>query len=243
MIVIYYYFNKVTERKPIMNTGTELKLHTDTISILQSRLYINQLIRLIIDVPPKREAFMEIAIDPRFQYLCEISHSCQTILEGITTYLIGEDKHPKSVNEEYNRLFIGPGYLPAPLWESVYLGREHIMFDEQTLQVRECYRKHGLSFVRGRNEPDDHIVTELEFLSFLIQQTLLSEDVSDKHYYLDEQLSFLQEHLLVWAPLFCEKLSEATENDLYKGVSALLIEYLELEIELTSQLKEDLGYE
>ncbi|WP_187119027.1 TorD/DmsD family molecular chaperone [Bacillus marasmi] len=226
-----------------MFTGTEIKLHTDTVSILQSRLYINQLIRRIMDVPPDRENFMEIAEDPRFHYLCEISHSCQTIQEGITTYLLGEGNTVNSVREEYTRLFIGPGNLPAPLWESVYLSREHIMFDEQTIQVRECYRKHGLSFVRENNEPDDHIVTELEFLSYLILQTLLSTDHASKSFYMDEQLSFLQEHLLVWGPLLCERLSEAAENDLFKGVSQLLMEYLELEIELTSQLKEELAYE
>ncbi|WP_411859079.1 molecular chaperone TorD family protein [Bacillus sp. KICET-3] len=27
--------------------------------------------------------------------------------------------------ENYTRLFIGPNSLPAPLWKSVYLDREH----------------------------------------------------------------------------------------------------------------------
>ena len=59
---------------------------------------------------------------------------------------------------------------PAPLWESVYLGKEHLLFEEVTLAVRECYHHYGLSFIREGNEPDDHIVIELEFLTLPYQK-------------------------------------------------------------------------
>lgn len=243
MINIYYYSNKGIERNKYMFTCNELKLHTDFVSILKSKLYINQFIRLLFDTPPEKKILQAIVEDKRFLYLCEISQAGQTIQEGITSLLLGAPHSLKEAKEEYNRLFVGPNALPAPLWESVYLSKEHIMFGEQTLLVREIYKQHGLSFVRENNEPDDHIVTELEFLNYLIERTIISTDLMTKQRYLDAQLSFLNDHLVKWCPQFCELFSKATQLDLYKGVALLLDEYIQLEIELTIQLKEELQYE
>jgi putative dimethyl sulfoxide reductase chaperone len=226
-----------------MFTNTELKLHTDFSSILKSRLYINRLIRFIFDTPPEKEGLQTVAEDPRFLYLCEISLACQTIQDGITSLLFADQSFFCQAKEEYNRLFVGLSDLPVPLWESVYLSNEHTMLDEQTLHVRECYKQHNLFFENCKNEDDDHIVIELEFLDYLIGQMLLCTDIETKHTYLDEQLSFLNNHLLKWIPQFCELLGESTEVEIYKGAALLLDEYIQLEIELIMHLEEDLPYE
>lgn len=63
------------------------------------------------------------------------------------------------------------GTLGRPLaepHESVWLSREHLLFEEQTLQVRACYRRYGLGLVDQGREPDDHIGFELLFLAELL---------------------------------------------------------------------------
>lgn len=180
--------------------------------------------------------------DQRFQALCEISQACKLIQSG-SAILLSNPESLIMAQEEYNRLFVGPNVLPAPLWESVYLGKEHILFEEQTLQVRECYRKHGLSYIREKNEPDDHIVSELEFLSYLIQKTLETNKLEKARYLLNEQISFLDDHLLKWCPQFCAMLSDSSKIALYKGAAQLLDEHITLERELALYLKEALENE
>ena len=208
--------------------------------LYQSRLYLNQLIRFLFDFPPDREALLDVSNQPQFQSLCEISDACRIIQKGIQTLHTQNGEYMKRLHEEYNRLFVGPNVLPAPLWESVYLSKEHLLFEEVTLTVRECYHHYGLSFIREGNEPDDHIVIELEFLHFLINKTIESDDVDTKKKLLDDQHSFLTNHLLKWCPTFCEAMSKSTSFELYQGAALLLAEYLDLENELIPAFKEAL---
>ncbi|MCM3690617.1 TorD/DmsD family molecular chaperone [Neobacillus niacini] len=209
-------------------------------SLLQNRLYINQFIRFIFDAPSNRQQLITFINHPQWKPLCEISEGFRHIDDSIQELRVDNGEKIKRLQEEYNRLFVGPNALPAPLWESVYLGSEHLLFEEVTLEVRKCYRQYGLTFIRESKEPDDHIVIELEFLSYLIQKTIDCEDVETKKRLLDDQYSFLNNHLLKWCPTFCELLSKATQFELYQGAALLLEEYLNLEKELIPALKEAL---
>jgi putative dimethyl sulfoxide reductase chaperone len=209
-------------------------------SLLQNRLYINQFIRFIFDASPNMKQLIPFISHPQWRPLCEISDGFRRIDDAIQELHTVKGEKVKQLQEEYNRLFVGPNALPAPLWESVYLGREHLLFEEVTLEVRKCYRQYGLTFIRESKEPDDHIVIELEFLSYLIQKTIDCEDVERKKRLLDDQYSFLNNHLLKWCPLFCELLSKSTQFELYRGAALLLEEYLNLEKELIPALKEAL---
>jgi TorA maturation chaperone TorD len=48
-----------------------------------------------------------------------------------------------NVRTDYSRLFIGPGKVITPPWESVYFSVERLTFQRETLQVREWYRRFG----------------------------------------------------------------------------------------------------
>jgi putative dimethyl sulfoxide reductase chaperone len=212
----------------------EIFMHTeetvvDHSSLLHSRLYINQLIRFILDETHNRDSLLEIVNTSQFESFCEISAGASLIKKGIESLNSKEDE--ELAMQEFNRLFVGPDMLPAPLWESVYLGREHLLFEEETLKVRECYHEYGLSFVQENNEPDDHIVIELEFLSYLIQKTIETTDVNMQQKLVADQQSFINDHLSKWALSFCEHLNKATTFDLYRGAAQLLAEYISFEME------------
>ncbi|WP_404332966.1 molecular chaperone [Mesobacillus maritimus] len=205
--------------------------------LFQTRFVMNEVVRFILDLSPTKDSLYVLKNDQIFQSLCEISDNAKKINKSIDCLLF-ETQSMQETKDEYNRLFVGPHSLPAPLWESVYLGREHLLFDDQTLQVRKCYQQHGLHFIKENNEPEDHIVIELEFMSYLTQEIFESEEDAYTKKLIEEQTHFLNEHLGRWAPQFCEKLIKSTEIPLYQAAALLLKEYIELEQEVANFLSE-----
>ncbi|MGB9669495.1 MAG: TorD/DmsD family molecular chaperone, partial [Anaerolineales bacterium] len=109
----------------------------------------------------------------------------------------------KDIKYDYTRLFIGIGKVLAPPWESVYFNIDHLVFQEQTLEVRSWYRRFNIEPEKIYKEPDDHIGLELSFVSFLTQKALDALNNSDHHeyeYYIHVKKQFLSEHVLNWAP-------------------------------------------
>lgn len=206
-------------------------------SLFQTRLVMNEVVRFILDSSPKKDSLKPLLADRAFQSLCEISENARDLSIAIDS-LVREKEALLKATQEFNRLFVGPHALPAPLWESVYLGRENLLFEEQTIQVRNCYYDHGLHFVRENNEPDDHIVVELEFLSYLTQQTLESEEEAYTKKLIEDQAYFLNQHLAKWAHTFGERLYKSTDHPLYQSTAQLLQEYIELEQQVANFLSE-----
>lgn len=125
---------------------------------------------------------------------------------------------------DYTRLFIGPGKVIAPPWESVYSNEERLTFQEQTLQVRAWYRRFGLEAERLHNEPDDHIGLELSFLAHLAQLALAALERQDRpavDELLKAQRRFLSEHLLRWTPAWCDQVAQHARTDFFRGIALL----------------------
>jgi TorA maturation chaperone TorD len=116
---------------------------------------------------------------------------------------------------DYDQLFIGPGHLPAPPWESVYRTDEHLVFDWPTLEVRAAYRQMGLTVAKP-SDPDDHIGLELLFLATLAEREAAGDTGAA-----EAGQQFLQEHLLQWAPAFCADVVAHAQTDLYRGLGLL----------------------
>jgi putative dimethyl sulfoxide reductase chaperone len=205
--------------------------------LFYTRLVMNDVVRFLLNHPPEKNYFLVLLNDPCFQSLVEINENARKIAEEIKRFRSSETLLKEAVSE-YNDLFVGPNPLPAPLWESVYLGREHILFDEQTLKARTFYRKYGLNFIFENNQPDDHIAVELEFLAYLIRASLESESVSALNELMKDQLSFMNSHLGNWVPSFCGRLLKGTEHPLYQGLASLLKDFIGLELETAEFLEE-----
>ncbi len=146
----------------------------------------------------------------------------------------------KALKQDEMNLFIGTDHVIAPLWESVYFNERHLVFQEQTLQVREWYARFGLESERLYREPDDHIGLELTFVAHLATQALIALDAEDLvalEKYLQAQREFLSEHLLRWGPAWARLVRKHAETDFYRGLAyltrgalAATAELLEVEI-------------
>jgi TorA maturation chaperone TorD len=130
----------------------------------------------------------------------------------------------ETLNKDYQQLFIGPHRLPAPPWESVYLSVEQLVFEEQTLAVRQYYARYGLEVANKYKEPDDHFGLEMGFLAHLCTlglEAIGQEDAEQLDQVLAAQTAFLQEHLLLWAPEFLRRVRQHARTDYYRGLALL----------------------
>ncbi len=130
----------------------------------------------------------------------------------------------RDIKMDYTRLFIGLGTLPTAPWESVYFNRERLVFQEQTLQVREWYSSFGLQNEKLNREPDDHIGLEILFVSHLASlalQAIERDDQDSLEKNLQAQRDFLSEHLLRWGPMWVTLVTQYAATGFYRGIAHL----------------------
>ncbi|MBK8031836.1 MAG: molecular chaperone TorD family protein [Chloroflexi bacterium] len=107
-----------------------------------------------------------------------------------------------AVRRDFARLFIGPGHLPTPPWESVYRNEERLIFDKQTLQVRLLFRQFGMVVPTVRHEPEESL-----WAGNAVRRASVSGGAegirTDQPYHTDIALaaldSFFGEHIGQWA--------------------------------------------
>ena len=125
---------------------------------------------------------------------------------------------------DFNRLFVGPGEMLAPPWESVHRSRTKLTFQEPTLQVRAPYEAFGVQAPALHREPDDHLALELDFLATLSERAVEAGDRGDGDQLegcLRAQQAFLRDHLLAWAPTCLALVEKHAETDYYRGAARL----------------------
>ncbi len=145
-----------------------------------------------------------------------------------------------TVRSEYTRLFIGPGQLPAPPWESVYLGEEPILFQSVTLQVRETYRSFGLLPEGYPRVADDSLALELGFMEKLAGRALEdwnAGDMTGLDRLLESAGAFLEEHLLRWIPKFLNRMKTSETQILYPQLCLILDAFLRRDLETVRELR------
>lgn len=131
---------------------------------------------------------------------------------------------------EYTKLFVGPGKLPAPPWESVYVCGEDLLFQQSTLAVRQAFRAAGYRASGYPHEADDHLAIELHFMATLAEDAKRACEKHDDERLrlaLSRQLVFLSEHLNAWLPAFVQRLREQAPSSLgafYPEFAALAAE-------------------
>jgi len=128
----------------------------------------------------------------------------------------------EKMKNDYLTLFTGTGSPLAPPYESVYRSREHLMFDRQTAEVREFYRSYGWESRFRDKIPDDHLGTELLFLTILIEKYLELDDNACETEMKNEIRRFIGNHILSWVPDWNKDMLEKANTIGYKGISTLI---------------------
>lgn len=220
------------------------------IPFLKTRIFAYDLLRRTFLEEPS-PAYLEMVSQPGLIEDFPFSGESEKIFEGnrlVAAYLkkddaAGQDAYDR-LHWDYTRMFVGPYKLPAPPWESAYLNEQRLLFQKETLQVRYAYLKYGFRPRHFRQEADDHLGLELDFMFQLAKMALeklkagdlfgLSELVNDSR-------AFLEAHLLKWVPDLTRDVVENADTDFYKGMAKILHGYLELDLKALSELSEYWG--
>ena len=135
---------------------------------------------------------------------------------------------------EFTRLFIGPNnHISAH--ESIFAEMDHgigSLWGARTVAVKNFIETTGLDYDSEFTGVPDHASVELEFMQRMTEweaDKWQQHDRENAEYCLKVQRMFLDQHLLVWLPQFCDAVIKQADIRFYAGVAELTKNFLEFE--------------
>ncbi len=125
---------------------------------------------------------------------------------------------------DYNRLFVVPGDGFVRPWESVYRSKDHILFERETLEVRQQYQRFGMPIPRLDVEPEDHLGLELRFIAHLCSLGLVALEcgrVNAFRHSIEGMRDFINGHLSLWANECLGQVIAHADTAFYRGAAYL----------------------
>ncbi len=146
-----------------------------------------------------------------------------------------EDKIIEDLAVEYCRLFLGPGKHISP-HESVHHKREdghwERLWGKDTVLVKKFIESAGLEYKPEFTGIPDHISVELEFMQKAVAREAGAWEEGDRDgapYCLKMQKKFIDEHLIHWSPIFCDKVISEAKLSFYREMAKLTKNFIEVE--------------
>ncbi len=135
---------------------------------------------------------------------------------------------------EHMRLFVGPGALPCPPYESVCridvpADERGLLMGSTTVAVRQAYAAAGVDLAAEHHDLPDHISTELEFMYFLTAREVEARergDVAGAEQWVERQHAFGVAHLGQWAAAFCDSVERHAQSLFYRSAASLLSHFI-----------------
>lgn len=153
---------------------------------------------------------------------------------GEVFYSTPESELRETLGLEFTRLFIGPdSHISAH--ESVFAEMDSGiggLWGARTVEVKNFIETTGLDYNPEFTGVPDHISVELEFMQRLTEweaDKWNQDDRENAEYCQSIQHMFLEQHLLPWAPQFCDVVIAQAEIPFYRAMSELAKNYLEVE--------------
>ena len=123
--------------------------------------------------------------------------------------------------DEYERLFVGPGQVPCPPYESFW--REDVAVDIRrtlmgpcTAELKALYSELGLQVSSHSAEMPDHLAVELEAVAYAV---MFEETGAVAKRLFDE-------HLCRFLPRLCRAVSHDAQSPFYKDLAELTLDWL-----------------
>lgn len=193
-----------------MSEDDAVMIVNDEIAVLmECRAFIYKLFQCLSGMEPTSELLSALRNDDTRVALDLLCGDRAEYGDIYTELCAAAETHADDLRGEYTRHFIGPRSLIAPPWESVYRSDEHLLFDKNTLKVREIYKDNGYIPEGYPSVADDHLALELDFMRLLAERLLLAYEAADRDSVYDlygHTVKFLNEHLLVWVPEYSRRL-------------------------------------
>ena len=221
----------------------------DVLDIFYAREFAYDILRRFFIEEPQREyvkLFIQNNMIDLFPFQDE-SDGIRTGVKKIKEYLAAYnpgmiEKHYEDLHWDYTKMFIGPFEVQASPWESVYVRKDKLLFQQTTMDVRKLYNKYGFRAGDYNIEADDHIGLELDFIYHLNRLSIESGEqnsetaIQEIVYLLKEQNQFINEHLEKFVPELAKMVQENAETDFFRGMATLLQHYLIIDSNVLTEL-------
>lgn len=167
------------------------------------RKFIEDIRQGVFSLPPTKNKDIETGFREVHDYISKTSDSIEELV--------------REIEDEYVRLFLGPGKAEVLPYQSTYEG--HRIYGETTLKVRNIFTGAGLRISQGAGIGEDHLGAELKFMAHLCGRAMdLLAHGKDATSPLELQKKFLEEDMLPWVQEFCEDVLKSTAN-FYRGIA------------------------
>lgn len=139
---------------------------------------------------------------------------------------------------DYAQMFVGPGHLTAPQYESIYLGHpfdapesggkelspdpSNSVDGRYVLAIADIYRSAGYVVSPDYKDLADRLSVELEFMShlYLKQAGAASRHEADRAAGIARD--FVRDHLVRWVPLCAQRVADNARTPFYPAVLQLV---------------------
>ncbi len=146
-----------------------------------------------------------------------------------------EEKLLEDLSIEYARLFLGPGKHISP-HESVHHERDDgdwgRLWGKSTVEVQKFIESTGLTYKPEYSGIPDHISVELEFMQELTKREAEAweeDDINGALSCLNIEKRFIDEHLIRWIPILCEKVILEADLSFYIEIARLTKSFIQSE--------------
>ncbi|MEH7013738.1 molecular chaperone TorD family protein [Neobacillus niacini] len=221
----------------------------DAIEIFNAREFAYDILRRFFIEEPSREyikLFIQKNMIDLFPFKEEsegIGAGVKKIKDYLASYNPGMiDQHFEDLHWDYTKMFIGPFDILASPWESVYVRKDKLLFQQTTMNVRKLYKKYGFQAGDFNIEADDHIGLQIDFL-YQLNQLAIESAVSvsatalqEIQYLLREQKQFMEDHLAEFVPALSRKIQEHADTDFFRGMALLLQHFLVMDSNVLNEL-------
>lgn len=142
-----------------------------------------------------------------------------------------KESETKLLNEYFNPDFVNLSLLHLIPYETFYTREDQMIETGGANPVTDIYSAYDfiVDYEKARTVSSDHIGIELEFMHHLAQAELkaLEENDTEAIKELQEvQRTFLQKHLLQWAPLYLINMKYEARTPLYYDAADIALEFI-----------------
>ena len=148
-----------------------------------------------------------------------------------------EDELIEDLAVEYSGLFIGPDKHISP-HESIHHdtgdGDWGQLWGRSTVEIKKFIEAAGLEFRPEYAGMPDHISVEFEFMRQAAKREAQAREEDDSDgtlYCLKMEKMFIEEHLMKWVPVFCDKVIESAGHFFYREIAKVTKRFMEFESE------------
>ena len=192
-------------------------------ALLIARAGVYEMLHMALGGQPDKELIECLAAPELSDCLDEFAGESETLakLREFLTGLQAKVSDPvflEMAHTEYNRFFQGPAALPAYPWESANLGKERVVFQPSTLEVRAAYHALGLKVMYEKHLPDDHISIMCAFLAEggrRILKAWRAGELAECSHLLNLLQGFLAKHVNNWLPTYADDCLHTSKAILY----------------------------